>query len=249
VREEGAVTLGCAALMTEEQLQRLDVFEGFNAEAPERGVYRREPVRISIRVSPGDCVSERVSERVSEGVSEGGSERVSEGVDEEGFQVVQGIAYIANNCEWKFPPSEQYLTAIHVMLREQWLQPGGSIDIPVRAVLPHSHTHSHTHSHSHSSSSSPLLLYTWQYPGRQCLSLPSLCVEVNLLRDEPWVMPRTIKEITAKLAAVGVHSAAQLAVCVGTPELREELNMRLESAGQSGFMDNTLLLFKEVMGV
>jgi hypothetical protein len=72
---------------------------------------------------------------------------------------------------------------------------------------------------------------------------------VNLLRDEPWVMPRTIKEITAKLAAVGVHSAAQLAVCVGTPELREELNMRLESAGQSGFMDNTLLLFKEVMGV
>ena len=223
------MTLGCAALMTEQQLQRLDVFEGFNAEAPERGVYRREPVRISIRVSPGDCVSERVSE----------------GVDEEGFQVVQGIAYIANNCEWKFPPSEQYLTAIHVMLREQWLQPGGSIDIPVRAVLPHSHTHSHTHS----SSSSPLLLYTWQYPGRQCLSLPSLCVEVNLLRDEPWVMPRTIKEITAKLAAVGVHSAAQLAVCVGTPEMREELNMRLESAGQSGFMDNTLLLFKEVMGV
>lgn len=208
-------TFGCAALMSDEELERLDDFEGYIAEAPEEGVYRRAPV--TMRVWP----------------------YVGANTDE--YRVEHGIAYIANNSTWRCPPSEQYLTAIHVMLREQWSHPDHPIDITVRSILD-----------SDLSSDIPPVpkeLYTWQHPGAHSLSLPALCVEVNVLRDDPWVMPLTIKKIVAKLRSVGVLSSAQLAVWLGTPELRSQLNDNLVNAGQKSFHDDTLLLFKRVLGV
>mmetsp|Transcript_25748 Transcript_25748/g.43379 ORF Transcript_25748/g.43379 Transcript_25748/m.43379 type:complete len:275 (+) Transcript_25748:39-863(+) len=214
-QHHGASTFGCAALMTDEELERLDIFEGYVAAAPELGVYRRAP--MTIRVWP--CV----------------------GANTEDCRLEQGIAYIANDSMWQHPPSEQYLTAIHLMLREQWCHPEHPIDINVRGIL--------DDDISPGVAPVPKELYIWQHPGEHSLSLPALCVEVNVLRDEPWVMPRTIKEIVAKLSSVGVLSSAHLAVWLGTPELRDQLNDNLVNAGHSRFHDNTLLLFKRVIGV
>lgn len=227
---EGACTYGCAALMTDAELERLDVFEGCNAESPELGVYRRTQIGINVWPSRGAPNSQQEC----------------------------GIAYIANNMTWRFPPSEQYLTAIHVMLREQWQQPGdeceSDINIVVRGVMASPAVKSCDIDADALTTTTPppvqpTELYTWRYPGRHSLTLPAVCVEVNVLRETPWVMPRTIKEVVGKLASVGVHSAAQLAVWLGSRKLRDELNCRLRDAGQSEFEDHTLLLFKQVIGV
>lgn len=48
VEEKGRRTLGCAALMTDDELGLLDVFEGVDSENPSEGVYRRVAVCINI---------------------------------------------------------------------------------------------------------------------------------------------------------------------------------------------------------
>lgn len=154
--------------------------------------------------------------------------------------------YLANNTAWQFPPSEQYLTAIHVMLRHHELidvdesksiEEGRSIRnsaIFVRGVMP-------------GGQGGATDLFTWRHPGTPSLSLPSLCVEVNSLRTTPWVMPQMLKEIVRKLGCVGINSSAQLAVHLPTAEMRTCLNGLLEKAGEGAIEDTTLCLFKQVL--
>ena len=94
--------------------------------------------------------------------------------------------YLANNPVMKVPPTEQYLCAIHVMLREHWNMEGGTIE--VRAAQP---------------DGAPRIVSKWQHPGAQQLTLPALIVEANALRATPWEMPQTIGQVCAKLASVG----------------------------------------------
>ena len=225
--------------MTDVELARLDVFEGFIASAPHEGVYRRAPVTIRMMRPPGQ-------------------------EPEEGE--VQGIMYIANNMEWRYPPSEQYLTAIHVMLRDQ--RDPEEFSITVRGILSGSalegangadtdtcytliRSEMETVSQAPAPASEPLVsaLYEWRHPGTHSLSIPALCVEVNALRETPWVMPATIKEIVEKLEYVGIRSTAQLAVQLVSQERRNELNRSLKHAGYLAFHEKTLLLFKQVIGV
>ena len=42
---------------------------------------------------------------------------------------VQAMVYIANNPAWRVAPSESYLTAIHVHLREHWKMEGDTITV------------------------------------------------------------------------------------------------------------------------
>lgn len=205
---EGACTYGCAAEMTEEEMKRLDVFEGADLSQPSRGVYRRSEVTMKVH-QDGEVISK------------------------------EGIVYIANDMAWQYPPSEQYLTAIHVMLREHWdASHHGSI--AVRGLLVNNATESAVLSS----------LYDWQHPGNHSLSLPALCVEVNTLLDTPWVMPKAIKEIVHTLQTIGVYSAAHLAVYLISPDKRKELIAIFSKSGCDIKMtDQTLQLFQQVMEI
>lgn len=111
---------------------------------------------------------------------------------------VSAKVYISRETQWLHPPSEQYLTAIHVMLREQFqtIQPDHAEQIDVCGII----------------ADKVEKVYTWRYPGAMHLSLPALCVEVNALRAEKWVMPQSIADIQTELQRVGVQSTPQLAV-------------------------------------
>ena len=85
------------------------------------------------------------------------------------------------------PPSEEYLTAIHVMLREQWNMENKTISIC--SYNPRDNTVSKINEYKHPSSVLQL-------------SLEALCVEINTLKASPWKMPLAIKENVAILSSV-----------------------------------------------
>lgn len=149
---------------------------------------------------------------------------------------VKGIAYIAKSPDWTVPPSEHYLTAIHLNLREQWGE--DEMSITVSGLLQPSENGMEV-----------LSIYDWEHPGSHALSLPALCVEVNALKSEPWVMPRTITEIRHKLQEVNIGSAAQLAVALSSHEKVEKLNKNLTEKGHKAFGAETISLFQQVLGI
>ena len=159
------------------------------------------------------------------------------------FSSVHAVVYRNKSPLWRGPPSQQYLTAIHLMLREQWatlcpqaltiricglVEVGPGVD-KLKLVV----------------------FQCWNHPGVPCLTLSALCVEVNCRRcmanEQAWVMPRTINEIRSKLDKVGVESSAQLAMFVGTEAGRKRLNLLLREAGQLEFTPKTLLIFAELL--
>jgi hypothetical protein len=107
-------------------------------------------------------------------------------------------AYIAMNYKWAGPPSEQYLTAIHVMLREQFADMGAAVthSIPVYGVDDDGTNESKEKS-------------TWVHPGYKNLSIPALVVEANTRIEKKWKMPTAIHEIERKLALLGVESTRE----------------------------------------
>lgn len=143
-------------------------------------------------------------------------------------EVVQAIAYRAINQKWISPPSEQYLTAIHHMLREQWGIRKPVIPIAVNGLFPVSKPSSMVCCNCHAEvqvveNTEELKLFKiteWVHPGPHRLTLQSLCVEVNTMLDPEhcWVMPRTINEITSKFAGIGIYSSAQLAARLASEE-------------------------------
>eukprot|EP00943_MAST-04B_sp_MAST-4B-sp1_P001316 g1316.t1 len=85
-------------------------------------------------------------------------------------------------------PSEEYLTAIHVMLREQWDMEGETITI--RTYNPNDNTVTLVKEYKHPTSS---ILE---------LSLEALCVEINTYKHSPWKMPASIKKNVEILSSV-----------------------------------------------
>jgi cation transport regulator ChaC len=147
-------------------------------------------------------------------------------------QQVRGMVYVAVSPKWTGPPSEHYLTAIHLNLREHW---GNDTAVSVAGLL------------ESSNSDMPLTLYDWRHPGSHSLTLHALCVEVNALKSEPWVMPRTITEIVDKLNAIGIYSAAQFAVALSTDEKVNDMKRKLEQAGHLSFNAESVGLFKQLL--
>jgi hypothetical protein len=169
-----------------------------------------------------------------------------EGEGEDAFEPVRAVVYRNKTPLWRGPPSQQYLTAIHLMLREQWARRRPeALTIRICGLM-------EDEGQSGSGENNLVLFEKWEHPGTPCLTLSALCVEVNSRRrptdpSQAWVMPRTINEIRAKLAAVGVHSAAQLAVHVSSRARRERLNAMLTAKGQKQFNANTLKIFAELL--
>ena len=151
------------------------------------------------------------------------------------FVEKQAFAYLSESPYWEAPPSEAYLTAIHLMLREQ--HPCEVSDtISVNGILQKESPHQVRQ------------LYTWRYPGLSALSLSATIVEVNARKSSHWVMPHKISEIKAALAKIGIHSAAQLASWL-VKDGGVSLNSRLVSANTEGFSDEEILLFKRCFGI
>lgn len=117
------------------------------------------------------------------------------------WQSAVAVAYIADHPLWTGYPSESYLTAIHVHLREQFSEvlPECLEGVDIYGLFRVS-----------DDIDKVLLVDRWTYPGVDHLSLPALCVEVNCRRTEKWVMPRAISEVRRELAAAGIHSLGQL---------------------------------------
>ena len=109
---------------------------------------------------------------------------------------VKAFAYIAGRksdnpgytLKMDVEPSEEYLTAIHIMLREQWDMQHETITI--RSYDPTNN------------SVSVIKEYTHPISSILDLSLEALCVEINTRKKNPWKMPISIKKIVEKLLTV-----------------------------------------------
>ena len=151
------------------------------------------------------------------------------GVHRGGSIVVEtATAYIGTSHNFVSPPSEPYLCAIHVMLREVWSAEHTGI-IEINCV---------------GEDGRVKFLRQWAYPGSHALGLHALVVEANARKSQRWEMPKAIGEIVAKLAAVGVDSVAKLKSRLE----RQRLNAELEAAGQKSFSTETLKVFSDLLG-
>lgn len=141
------------------------------------------------------------------------------------------IAYIANDSSWTAAPSESYLTAINLMLREHWdtadepLSVLGAAGDEVEEMGP-----------------------AWRHPGVQSLGLRALCVEINArLLKRPLVVPRATAEFEKALSQIGITSTPKLSAAlsegVASPALRQAL------AACGGDEDEILQVCREVLGV
>jgi len=138
------------------------------------------------------------------------AEWTSVNVIERDGAVKEAVVYVAGSGDdgYTLPmsvePSEQYLTAIHCMLREHWDMSEETIDVC-----------SYCASEVPPSVSDPIVC--WRHPGAMALSLEALCVEISTRRSTPWEMPRTIHEVMEKLVGVGVRSTVELAGVLRVP--------------------------------
>ena len=145
-------------------------------------------------------------------------------------ETAEAVVYISDNSEMTAPPTEQYLTAIHLMLREHWSMDGETIEV-----------------RSANGSMGVRVESSWRHPGCTKLTLAALVVEVNALRSSPWKMPATIGEIETKLAAVGVVDSDDLAEALTAAEGASALNAALVAAGHRPFGSETLRILGELL--
>lgn len=111
----------------------------------------------------------------------------------------KAIAYIANDPIWTVYPSESYLTAIYVHLREQFHNEFETIDIC--GIFANDPNKIH-------------LIDTWNYPGLSQLSISALCVEINTKRNKKWIMPKSILEVKKDLNIMNIKSLSQLSTWI-----------------------------------
>jgi hypothetical protein len=133
------------------------------------------------------------------------------------------------------PPSEMYLNAVRIHLREQW--PAAECDaLAIASCMPCGRVQHHS---------------DWVYPGRRALGIEALLVEINYERRDPWVDGGPARKTqavacAAKLRAVGVTGADSLGRA-----LREGggLNSRLRLGGFKAVSEGALVAMRAVCGV
>lgn len=152
-------------------------------------------------------------------------------------QVKEAVLYVAGSGDdgytlpMSMEPSEQYLTAIHCMLREHWDMSAETIDVCSYCACEGSPT-----------VSDPIV--RWRHPGVAALSLEALCVEISTRRSTPWEMPKTIHEVMKKLEGIGVQSTAELAGVLRVPG---RLNEQLQAASSRPFGGETIHILEALL--
>mmetsp|Transcript_5506 Transcript_5506/g.8530 ORF Transcript_5506/g.8530 Transcript_5506/m.8530 type:complete len:255 (-) Transcript_5506:7363-8127(-) len=120
------------------------------------------------------------------------------------FDQVEAIAYISNDPQWKGFPGQQYLTAIHLMLSEQYPKGHPSLSHIDIFGLP-------------TGKNRPIKLKRHEHPTKDELGLESLVVWANSRRSTPWEMPRTIEHVRKVLSKRGISKPAHLRVFLENP--------------------------------
>jgi hypothetical protein len=207
--KEASVTYGSVVELSPAELARLDSFESG---------YRKERVTVIVG-----------------GAQKGGAS-----------QEVRAIAYIAGvrpatakngflyTKAMTVEPSEQYLCAIHGMLREHWDMQGVCISI-------------NKYKHTPTAGGSIATVREWHHPRTAPQSLASLCVEISLLRSSPYVMPAAIATFVGKLHAVGVGSCADLAAALPSADETTGINSKLRGGGHTLFSHEELSLMQRLL--
>lgn len=178
------------------------------------GLYHKENIVVSILIDDaGSDVGMRWAERTA-------------------------IVYLADNPLYITHPSEQYLTAIHIMLREHFDPEHEALTIHIRGLIQVGDDRVLIH------------VNTWNHPGVASLSLSSLCVEVNSIRATKWVMPLSMRNICAALSHHGVTSAAQFAVLISSQNSAkvDDINRYLEEIRSNVKLDEeTMNHFRQLL--
>lgn len=196
IPNKDSVTYGAVVTLTDQELARLDRFEGG---------YHKEELFVEIYRNAT-------------------------------WVPTKSIVYLANTVHWTDPPSEAYLCAIHVNLREQFedFMPEVANNVAICGVFSAAGNTAANHSPKtisfddvctgsvgsdavisvHDMDMTTVrveLISRWTYPGSWALGLPALCVEVNAARAVKWVMPRAVAGVVAELQRFGILSVAHLA--------------------------------------
>ena len=179
----------------------------------------------------------------------------------------EAITYVCDNVGWKEYPTEQYLTAIHVHLRQHYCSSIAD-SIPILSV-----ENDEPEEEEEGEGRGRELLKkrevvvqrkVWSFPGLASLSLPAAMVEINAQRIESscsdddrndrngrsssssslWVMPRKIGEICSLLSRIQITTTMELTSALQVDGSGESLNARLASVGTGEcFAEEDLALF------
>lgn len=225
---DDGVTYGAVVSLTDEELARLDRFEGG---------YHKEELKVEI-------------------------------LRNDTWTSANAIVYLANAVYWTELPSEAYLSAIHINLREQFgeTMPHIANKIEIYGVFSSAEHGDSAQSQKktidfgdscsgHAESVMEMDMSTmrvarisqWSYPGLHALTLPALCVEVNAARESKWVMPRAVAGVTQELSLFGILSVSHLAARLTSGWQFEEIDAdtqnRLEYLDAEALVLFTRLLF------
>ena len=84
----------------------------------------------------------------------------------------------------------------------------------------------------------------WNHPGVKCLGLHAFIVEANLLRKQPWKMPRGMNQVVEKLQLVDVQTSDQLALRLADAK---KLNDDLKQLGERAFTSEMIEIFRKLL--
>jgi cation transport regulator ChaC len=145
-----------------------------------------------------------------------------EKLKEEKEEKINCIVYISNDNTWVQPPSQQYLTAIKVMLEgchnQSYIIISGFIDDKLTN------------------------LEKWSFDKNiNNLSLESLFVLINSKKEKPWIMPKTLQCIIKKLNAINIYDIYDLIKDF------EFLNNKLQEKNYNTFSEETCRLIKTLI--
>jgi len=134
------------------------------------------------------------------------------------------IVYISNNNTWVQPPSQQYLTAIKVMLEEFHIQSHIIISGFIDGKLTN--------------------LEKWSFNKNiNNLNLESLFVLVNSKKEKPWIMPKTLECIIKKLNAINIYNIYDLIKDF------DNLNNKLQEKNYNTFSEETYRLMRSIINL
>lgn len=221
---EGCVTYGAVVDLSSEELERLHAFEGGYRLQPFDIEFIPSPQSSTKRAAVGD-VNHTTTRTTRTEVDDCAAQQSKEWEWTPG----KAVAYVAINSSFQLPPSEEYLTAIHVMLREQFgaTHPElcDTIDInAARESLPPVASRT-------TAGGGTERLSVWRYPAVENLTLRALLVEINANRQEKWTMPRSLVEIaksfTENTNNLNIHTTAELRSWLMSASCSERADKRL----------------------
>jgi hypothetical protein len=152
--------------------------------------------------------------------------------------VEKACAYVANSPTYMCLPSEFYLTAIHCMLRENFPVEPIAIN-KIRSLVDNSNNEMDDIEY----------ISSYIHPKTRDLKLSSVCVEVNMLKRQPWVMPQTATKIISEFQLIEIDNTLDLIDHLSSPLKIKVIEEILVKSGISEISDDTIPLFKLILGI